>query len=225
MKIPDVKHLFGKAIRHQRTEQGISQEELAGRAGLHRTYISDVERGARNPSLESIEKIASALNMTVSMLFARVDASIGSDPLVEILLIEDDPEDIELTLQVFKQALIINKLHIVQDGDEALQFLFATGPYEDRSRLPLPAVILLDLKLPKIDGLEVLRRIRRNPKTASIPVVVLTASKEKRNQQACRKLGVKNYILKPVGLENFMKATPHFQLEWRLTRSLEPRSR
>jgi CheY-like chemotaxis protein len=86
-------------------------------------------------------------------------------------------------------------------------------------------VILLDLKLPKIDGLEVLRRIRRNPKTASIPVVVLTASKEKRNQQACRKLGVKNYILKPVGLENFMKATPHFQLEWRLTRSLEPRSR
>src|SRR5438477_8397408 len=104
----DLKRLFGTAIKGKRSELGISHEELAHRAGLHRTYISDVERGARNLSLESIEKLAHALELSVATLFARAGDGAGADPFVEILLVEDNPDDVQLTLRAFRKARITN---------------------------------------------------------------------------------------------------------------------
>src|ERR1700704_4767059 len=148
-----LKILLGNAIKSTRSALGISQEELANRAGLHRTYVSDIERGARNPSLESVEKLADALELSLPMLFEK--AGHGRNRLVEILLIEDNPRDVELTMRAFKKARLTNPIHVAQDGVEALNFLFATGRHAGRKDHPLPDVILLDLNLPKKSGLEV----------------------------------------------------------------------
>src|SRR5215216_4078334 len=132
MTLPDVKATFGKAVKGKRIELGISQEELAHRAGLHRTYISDVERGTRNLSLESIEKLAGALELSLATLFARAADQVGPDPFIEILLIEDDPHDVHLTLRAFRKARITNVVHVARDGAEALDFIFATGAHSRR---------------------------------------------------------------------------------------------
>ncbi len=213
MTIGDVRLHFGTAIRKQRSELQISQEELADRAGLHRTYISDVERGARNPSLESIEKLARALDLSVSKLFARAGDGAGRDQLVEILLVEDNPRDVELTLRAFRKGRISNVVQVVRDGAEALDFLFAEGPYERRRKQPLPGIILLDLNLPKIAGVEVLRRVKADPRTGQIPVIVLTVSNHDRDIAACRRLGAENYIVKPVGFQNFTGMMPYLELD------------
>src|SRR5277367_418946 len=159
----DVKKPFGSAVRVWRHRLGISQEELAGRAGLHRTYICDIERGARNVSLESIEKLARALEISVAKLFSYepgtgVPASEknGShEDLVDILYVEDDPNDIEITTAALQG--ISNHLQIAHDGLEALDYLFHDGIYAGRQPIQQPQFILLDLALPRIDGLEVLR--------------------------------------------------------------------
>jgi CheY-like chemotaxis protein len=215
MTIGDVKHLFGTAIRNQRNGLRISQEELADRAGLHRTYISDVERGARNLSLESIERLARALELSVSSLFAQAGDGAGPEKLVEILLIEDDPRDVELTQRAFRKARITNFLRVARDGAEALDFLFAMGPPDDGGAAP-PGVILLDLNLPKIDGLEVLRRLKSDQRTREIPVIVLTCSNHDRDIAECLRLGAAGYIVKPVDFQNFSEVTPHLRLEWTL---------
>src|ERR1700757_4358412 len=171
----DLKGLLGAAIRSHRSTLGISQEELAYRAGLHRTYVSDVERGARNPSVESIEKLAGALQTSVSILFER--AGDGIRQAVEILLVEDSPQDVDLTLHAFKRANITNPVHVLRDGGDALDFIFGTGRYTHR---PAPVnaaqVVLLDLNLPKKNGIEVLERIKNDKRTRHIPVIILTAS-------------------------------------------------
>jgi CheY-like chemotaxis protein len=218
MSRSDVKVIFGKAVKRQRSELGISQEELADRAGLHRTYISDIERGARNVSLESIRKLAQALELSVATLFSRAGNGIENANLVEILLVEDDSNDIELTLHAFHEARISNVVHVVRDGADALDFLFATGAHGRRHNQPLPGVILLDLNLPKIDGLEVLRRIRADRRTQKIPVVVLTVSNCDHNIAECRRLGAASYIVKPVGFRNFSEVTPHLSLDWTLNK-------
>jgi two-component system response regulator len=220
MKNNDFKSSLGYAIRKARSEQHITQEELADRAGLQRTYVSDVERGRRNISLESIEKLAKALKLSISKLFARMGKGATHNPLVEILMVEDTPSDVELTVHSFREAKITNVLHVARDGAEALDFLFATGAWEHRQNLPLPGVILLDLNLPKVDGLEVLRRIKEDRRMRNIPVIVLTASKDDRDIAACLALGAENYIVKPVDFQSFSKVTPHLELEWVLVRSL-----
>src|SRR6266436_1790851 len=106
----DLKTLLGKAIKTQRASLGISQEELAYRAGLHRTYISDLERGARNPSLESVQKLAQALDLSVPALFEK--ATNGRNQLVEILIVEDNPRDAELTMRAFEKARLTNPTHV-----------------------------------------------------------------------------------------------------------------
>jgi len=215
----DLKALLGMAIKTERSVLGISQEELAERAGLHRTYISDVERGARNPSITSIEKLAQALKISVSALFERATKNgRGSSDALEILLVEDNPQDVELTTRAFQKARITNPLHVVGDGIEALDFLFGTGPHMHRSYATLPEIILLDLNLPKKSGLEVLRRIKADKLTKEIPVIVLTASTRDRDMAECRRLGVETYIIKPVGFQKFSEVTSNLNLAWTLVK-------
>jgi CheY-like chemotaxis protein len=218
MTVGDLKRLFGTAIKSKRSELGISQEELAGRSGLHRTYISDVERGARNPSLESIEKLAGALDLSVSGLFHRADDGGSPEQPVEILLVEDEPADVELTIRAFRKARFTNPVHVVGDGLAALDFIFASGRYAHRVGQPRPGVVLLDLRLPKLSGLEVLRRIKENRSTRKIPVIVLTASCEDQDVAECGRLGVASYIVKPVDFENFSKVASFLRFNWALVK-------
>jgi two-component system response regulator len=135
---------------------------------------------------------------------------------IEILLVEDNPNDVELTLRAFKINNVSNKIQVAKDGAEALDFIFATGEFEGRDINEKPKVILLDLKLPKVDGIEVLRRIRGNEKTKYIPVVVLTSSQEERDMVESYKLGVNSYLVKPVDFDAFIKTVSQLGFYWLL---------
>lgn len=136
--------------------------------------------------------------------------------VVDILLVEDNPLDVELTLHAFKKNNITNTLHVVRDGEEALDFLFCTGPYAGRSSHRHPKVVLLDLKLPKIDGLEVLRTLKGDDRTRSLPVVVLTSSRQERDVVESYALGVNSYIVKPVDFAQFNDAVRQLGFYWLL---------
>ncbi len=129
---------------------------------------------------------------------------------------EDNPSDVELTLHSLRSSNLTNHIEVVRDGAEALDFIFCTGPYADRSIENSPKVILLDLKLPKVDGLEVLQRVKSDPRTRAIPVVVLTSSCEDRDIIESYQLGVNSYIVKPVDFEQFTEAVRQLGLYWRL---------
>jgi CheY-like chemotaxis protein len=135
---------------------------------------------------------------------------------VEILLVEDNPTDAELATLALTERKLANKLVWVKDGAEALDFLFATGAYTDRNIENPPKVVLLDLRLPKVDGLEVLQRIKADERTKRIPVVVLTSSKEDRDVLASYNLGVNSYISKPVDFDEFAKVVSDLGLYWLL---------
>jgi len=214
----ELKILLGNTIKSRRSALGISQEELAARAGLHRTYVSDVERGARNPSLESVQKLASALELSLPTLFQK--ASDGESRLVEILLVEDNLHDIKLTTRAFEKARVMNPMHVVRDGVEALEFLFATGRHANRKDAALPEVILLDLNLPEKNGIEVLREIKADERTRRIPVVILTISSRERDITECRRLGADTYIVKPVRFKSFGEVASNLNLAWTLVRPL-----
>ena len=126
--------------------------------------------------------------------------------VMEIVLVEDNPRDVELTLRALKKQNLANNVQVLVDGAEALDFIFCTGAHVDRDMNDQPKVILLDLKLPKVDGLEVLRKIKSNEKTATIPVVVLTSSREERDMVESYKLGVNSYIVKPVSRGTLLDA-------------------
>ena len=135
---------------------------------------------------------------------------------IEILLVEDNANDVELTLRALKKHNLANKVHVVKDGAEALDYIFANNAYAHRRVEDYPRVILLDLKLPKLDGLEVLRRIKADERTKVIPVVVLTSSKEERDLVESYKLGANSYIVKPVDFDSFVKAVADLGLYWLL---------
>lgn len=138
----------------------------------------------------------------------------------EILLVEDNPNDVELTIRALRKHNLAEGLHIVRDGEEALEFLFGTGRYAHRDITIQPKVILLDLKLPKVTGLEVLKKIKTNEATASIPVVVLTTSREENDIRTSYKLGVNSYIVKPVDFNKFDDAVAGIGFYWLLTNEL-----
>ncbi|MGA2515694.1 MAG: response regulator [Thermodesulfobacteriota bacterium] len=135
---------------------------------------------------------------------------------IEILLVEDNPNDVELTLRALKKNNLTNRVQVVKDGAEALEYIFANGAYAYRKVEHHPRVILLDLKLPKVDGLEVLRRIKSDERTRVIPVVVLTSSKEERDLVESYKLGANSYITKPLDFESFVKSVAELGLYWLL---------
>jgi two-component system response regulator len=133
---------------------------------------------------------------------------------VEILLVEDNPNDVELTLHALKKNNLCNAIQVVRDGEEALDFIFCRNQYAGRSLQSPPKVILLDLKLPKVDGLEVLKEIKSNEQTKEIPVVVLTSSREERDIVKSYALGVNSYIVKPVDFQQFTDAVQKLGCYW-----------
>jgi two-component system response regulator len=138
-----------------------------------------------------------------------------SEP-VEILLVEDNPNDAELALYALEKNKLANHIEIVRDGADALDYVFCMGSYADRRFEELPKLILLDLKLPKIDGIDVLKKIKADQRTKTIPVVMLTSSREERDIVESYRLGVNSYIVKPVDFEQFTKAVQQIGLYWLL---------
>jgi CheY-like chemotaxis protein len=193
---------------------------------MHRTYIAGIECGARNVTLKSIDRLARALEVSAATLLSSAGKpalppgglrSKRSDgKLVDILMVEDNRSDVELTLHAFKRAKITNLVHVVYDGAEALDFLLCRGRYANRKREHRPQLVLLDLNLPKISGMEVLRRIKNEERTRTIPVIVLTRSRRDHDIAECRRLGAEGYIVKPVDFVNFSTVTPQLMLRWAL---------
>lgn len=142
---------------------------------------------------------------------------VRDNEIVEILLIEDNPNDAELTIRALKKSRLANNLLWLKDGAEALDYIFSKGAYENRNKDIMPKVILLDLKMPKVDGIEVLAKLKSDERTKVIPVVVLTSSKEEPDIKKCYSLGANSYIVKPVDFEKFITAVSQISLYWLLT--------
>jgi CheY-like chemotaxis protein len=143
---------------------------------------------------------------------------------MEILLVEDNPADAELTLHALQKSNLTNKIQLVRDGEEALDFLFCRGTFASRQFEQVPHLILLDLKLPKVDGLQVLEEVKRDLRTRAIPVIVLTTSKEERDLVASYRLGVNSYIQKPVNFSEFQEVVRQLGMYWLLLNSKPPAS-
>lgn len=135
---------------------------------------------------------------------------------VEILIVEDNPSDSELMLRALKKDNLVNQIHVVEDGAEALDFIFCRGKYENHSHAKPLKVVFLDLKLPKVGGLEVLRQIRANGTTSKIPVVVVSSSREDPDIKKAYELGANAYVVKPVNFDDFIKAMRHTGFFWML---------
>jgi two-component system response regulator len=136
------------------------------------------------------------------------------DNRVEILLVEDNPHDAEMTIRALKKVNLANRLIHLKDGAEALDFIFAKGIFADRQKENRPKVILLDIKMPKVDGIEVLRQIKSNEDTKIIPVVIMTSSKEEQDIITSYNFGVNSYVVKPVNFESFAKAVSELGFYW-----------
>jgi len=133
---------------------------------------------------------------------------------IEILLVEDNPNDLELTMHALTKHNLANKIHVVRDGEEALDFLFCRGTFSSRTFDNAPKVVLLDLKLPKVDGLEILRAVKSDARTKAIPVVVMTSSKQQRDLVESYQLGVNSYIQKPINFAEFQEVIRHLGYYW-----------
>jgi len=141
---------------------------------------------------------------------------------VDILLVDDNPSDVELTIHALRRDNLANQVHVAEDGQEALDFIFCRGSHSDRSFSRPPAVILLDLKMPKVDGLGVLRAIREDERTKAIPVVILTSSAEQRDLIEGYRLGVNAYIQKPVDFDQFREVVQQIGMFWLVTNHPPP---
>jgi two-component system response regulator len=144
------------------------------------------------------------------------------DDVMEILLVEDDPQDLELTLRVLQSDSLKSRIEVARDGEEALDFLFCRGPYSSRSPSRPPKLVLLDLKLPKLDGLQVLQEIKARPEFRALPVVVLTSSGEQRDLVESYRLGANSYIQKPVDISQFRQTVKTLGLYWLLVNRPPP---
>lgn len=136
--------------------------------------------------------------------------------MVQLLLVEDNPYDAELTLSALRQKKLANQIYHAEDGAEALDYIYARGKHTDRANKPYPNLILLDLKMPKVDGIEVLRQLKQDDRTKRIPIVVLTSSNEDPDIKTCYELGVNSYIVKPVEFEDFISSVIDLGMYWLL---------
>lgn len=165
---------LGSAVRTCRRQLGLTQEELAWRAEMHRTYLAEIERGKRNITMRSVTNLARALQVSVSGLMIHFDGGLGSvgqteaTPLGEVLLVEDCPEDVAMTQRAFQQGKIANPLRVVRDGEEALHYLFGSGRHTGRTSRP-PHLVLLDLNLPRFPAWGCSARCGRTPRPARSP--------------------------------------------------------
>ena len=230
---PAIERWFGQAVQRFRHRLQISQEASAERAGLDRSYIGHVERGALNMSLATIDKLARALGVSACTLLSgpavvppREPRSEGTADCIgtgcigrhalDILVVEDDPSDVKLTLRAFKRAGITNSVQVVSDGAEALDLLHCRGRYAHRRGVYRPGLVLLDLNLPKVGGMTVLRRMKADPRTRGIPVVVLTISRKGDDVAEAMGLGAEACIAKPVVFQRLSEVTPKLRLRWAL---------
>jgi two-component system response regulator len=140
-----------------------------------------------------------------------------------ILLVEDNPNDVELTMRAFEKSDVSSEIVVVGDGEEAIDYLFATGRHAGRDPKVMPEVVLLDMKLPKIDGLGVLKRMRADERTRRLPVVILTTSKEEKDVTSCYNLGANSFVRKPVDFDQFIDAARHLGLYWLVMNEPPPR--
>jgi two-component system, response regulator len=145
-----------------------------------------------------------------------------SSEAVEILLVEDNASDAELTLHALQKSKLVNRIQLVRDGEEALDFLFCRGQFSDRRFDSAPSLVLLDLKLPKVDGLQVLQQAKSDPRTRTIPIIILTSSKEEQDLVRSYHLGVNSYIQKPVNFSDFQEVVRHLGMYWLLTNTKPP---
>lgn len=148
----------------------------------------------------------------------------SANEAIEILLVEDNPADVELTLHALNHNQLANKIHVARDGEEALDFLFKRNEFQGRSAEAPPRIVLLDLKLPKVDGLGVLRAVKCDPRTRAIPIVILTSSREEKDMVEGYSLGVNSYIQKPVDFDNFRQTVRQLGLYWLLVNVPPPTS-
>jgi CheY-like chemotaxis protein len=142
-----------------------------------------------------------------------VEAGEGKVNPIDILLVEDNPDDIELTLRAFRRSRVKNRIHVVRDGQEALDYIYHEGGYKEK-KAPTPGLILLDIRLPRVDGLEVLRRLKSDPRFKKIPIVVLTTSNRDPDIARSYELGANSYIVKPVTSDKFMETIQKIELYW-----------
>ena len=145
-----------------------------------------------------------------------------TEAAAEVLIVEDDPHDLELTLRALRKANFANPIEVARDGAEALDYIFGEGRHAGRPAAPPPKVILLDLKLPKVDGLEVLQRLKGDARTRAIPVVVLTSSREQSDLVDSYQLGVNSYVVKPVSFDRFAAAVAQLGMYWLLLNQSQP---
>jgi len=187
---------------------------------MHRTYLADIERGGRNVTLRTLGALAKALKVSIPTLLAGPKSSgegvateertTGPGPIGEIMLVDANARDVELTLRVFGEAGVGNPIRVCRDGESAVAHLF------ERRKSALPQLILLDLNLPKVSGLEVLRRLRANSRTRDIPVVILVVSQHDSAVRESRQLGAEQIVLKPVAFAALQKSAPKLGLQWAL---------
>jgi CheY-like chemotaxis protein len=209
---------LGASVRSRRFRLGISQEQLAERAGLHRTYIAGIEGGGRNITLKSIQKLAHALETSAGTLLAESEKKSRTD-VVSLLLVEQDAKDLESTLESFRRARLTNQVHVARDGEAALDFLFCRGKHSIRRGEPLPQMVLLNLELPKVSGLEVLRRVKADKETGMIHFIVLASSVKDEQLGEALRLGAATHLLKPVSFPDFSRVMPKLNLDWTLSHS------
>ncbi|MBX3750409.1 MAG: response regulator [Opitutaceae bacterium] len=212
----DLQAWLGETVKALRRRLGLTQEELAWRANLHRTYIADIERGARNVTLRSIESLAKALEMSVGELLSNVSVpasrpGAGGEGTQDILLVEDNATDAALTLRAFRLVKVANPLRVMPHAEAAWEYLMGKGA-SSQAGPQRPAIILLDLNLPGISGVEFLRRLKLEPTLRDIPVIVLTVSRHDQVIIECSRLGVVNYIVKPLKFEDFVRISPRLNL-------------
>jgi transcriptional regulator with XRE-family HTH domain len=220
----NLKKEFGASVRAHRLHLGLSQERLAERAGLHRTYVTDVERGARNVSLESITRVAHALDLPVSSLFEA--RALAGDPvhrkassLASILLVAHNRSDVPATLGVLRRARLANPIEVVRDGAAALDYLLCQGAFARRKKHPGPLIVLLEIEPPKRRGLEVLRLLRKDGRLAGLRVVALTRAPDDGQGRAALRLGADACLLKPFDFQAFSSVTPQLNFSWTLLHS------